>query len=114
MSEMVSTHMFRDESYSCNRCSIDIDESEVDTDTWRCVHCDERLVINSEKLTREIMRKKPEEVTTKDLVLLDVGDFHEVFKAEHKKGSYFFNLKGYGKYKHDTYEWVNCEYSSYT
>lgn len=107
MARIKSTSFFEGEEYFCYECDKDLSKKEIEN--WLCIHCGERVRIDAD-LDQYIMRKLPEEVTDNDYFVMWSGEFHQIFKVEYKKGSYYYNLKGYGQHKQNSDEWVNCLY----
>jgi ribosomal protein L37AE/L43A len=107
MARIMSTNVFEGEDYFCYECDKDLTKKEIEN--WHCSHCGERVRINA-GLDQYIMRKLPEEVTENDYFVMRSREFHQIFKVECKNDTYYYNLKGYGRYKQDSEEWVNCMY----
>ncbi|WP_088044512.1 hypothetical protein [Bacillus sp. EAC] len=107
MTSIESIHIFEGEEYYCSDCKKDLSENEIEN--WRCKNCGERVQINA-GLDQIIMRKLPEEVTDNDYFVMWTGEFHQIYKVENKNGTYYYNLKGYGRHKQNKDEWVNCMY----
>ncbi|RAR41032.1 hypothetical protein [Paenibacillus sp. MDMC362] len=106
MTRIMTTHSFDGETYKCYECDKILSESQIEE--WRCVFCRYRVSIDAPSLSRRIMRKYAHEVTFNNMILMSDTKFYEIYKVEEKKGIFQFNIKGFGKYKQSSDDWVNC------
>lgn len=102
------------EHFVCWFCEEDRTDAKVRS-TWKCPKCQNHVHIHAEdpetgtKIT--LIRKRGDEVEAGDLVHLPgqlAKDCHEVLGVSKVKGKIGIGLKGYGQYRVQPGEAVNC------
>lgn len=114
MRSMHGINRLSNESFRCDTCEVDHVLEDVKHD-WKCPTCREYIQVlaanadGSERLV--IVRKRASELKVGDLLLMPGnldGKSYQVLGVTPIKGRLGIGLRGWGQYKIDADEPVNC------